>query len=58
MPLRMKRSSLAAFLNGVGLGLAVAWVLETVLVGRGVVSIYLAPGAVVAPLVALFIRRR
>ena len=58
MRLRMKRSSLAAFLNGVGVGLALAWILETVLVGRGVVSSYLAPGAIVAPLVALFIRRR
>ncbi len=54
----MKRQVVRAFLLGLGLGVALAWLLEAFLIGRGVVSTYLAPIAFIAPIVAVFIRPR
>ena len=51
----MRRTVLATFLAGLGLGIALAWALEAVMVGRGVVSTYLAPVAIAAALVAGFL---
>ena len=48
----------SAFLVGLGLGVALAWLLEALTVGRGVVSTYLAPVAIAAPLIAIVVRKR
>lgn len=53
----MSRPALAGFLAGFGLGIAVSWTLEATLAGRGVVSTYLAPVAIVAVLLSAFLRR-
>jgi hypothetical protein len=50
------RAQTAAFLAGVGLGLVIAWVVEALLVGRGVVSIYLGPLAILAIFASLLVR--
>jgi hypothetical protein len=54
----MNRSTASGFLAGLGVGIAVAWLLESALVGRGVVSTYLAPVAIVAFVAAAALRRR
>jgi hypothetical protein len=41
----MRTQQVAAFLLGIGGGLAIAWIVEAVFVGRGVVSTYLGPVA-------------
>lgn len=51
----MTRSTFRTFLCGLGLGVALAWLLEASLVGIGVVSTYLAPIAFIAPILAAFI---
>ena len=48
----------SAFLVGLGLGVALAWLLEALTVGGGVVSTYLAPVAIAAPLIAIVVRKR
>ena len=53
----MSRQTASALLGGFGLGIAVAWILEATLAGRGVVSTYLAPVAIVAVLAAAWLRR-
>jgi hypothetical protein len=50
------RAQTGAFLAGVGLGLAIAWVVEALLVGRGAVSIYLGPLAILAIFASLLVR--
>jgi hypothetical protein len=50
------RAQTSVFLAGVGFGLAIAWMLEAFLVGRGVVSIYLGPLAIVAVFASLLAR--
>jgi hypothetical protein len=50
------RAQAGVFLAGVGLGLAIAWMVEALLVGRGVVSIYLGPVAVLAVFASLLVR--
>jgi hypothetical protein len=52
----MSRTTFRIFLVGLGAGVALAWVLEALLVGRGVVSTYLAPLAFIAPLLAAVLR--
>jgi hypothetical protein len=47
----------SAFL-GLGLGAALAWLLEALTVGRGVVSTYLAAVAIAALLIAIILRKR
>ncbi len=54
----MTRESLITFLVGLGAGVGMDWLLEAILVGRGVVSTYLAPVAFVAPVVAVLLRRK
>ena len=54
----MTRSAFRSFLIGLGAGIALAWVLEAFLEGRGVVSTYLAPVAFIAPMIAVFLRSR
>jgi ABC-type Fe3+ transport system permease subunit len=49
--LPMTRQMICSFLIGLSLGVALAWFLEAFLVGRGVVSTYLAPIAFVVPIV-------
>jgi hypothetical protein len=50
------RAQTGAFLAGVGLGLSIASMVEALLVGRGVVSIYLGPLAILAIFVSLLVR--
>lgn len=54
----MSHPNLIAFLYGIGLGVAPAWVVEAMLVGFGVVSTYLAPVAIVAIVAAGLLRRK
>jgi hypothetical protein len=54
----VNRSNVSVFLYGLGLGVALAWLLEALTTGRGVVSTYLAPLAIAAPIVGAFLRRR
>jgi len=54
----MRREAVVTFLIGLGAGVAIAWLLEAILVGRGVVSTYLAPVAFVAPVVAVLLRHK
>jgi hypothetical protein len=53
----MDRRAMAMFLSGIGFGLTIAWMVEAVLVGRGVVSTYLGPGALLVILAGLLIGR-
>jgi hypothetical protein len=50
------RAQTSVFLAGVGFGLAIAWMVEALLVGRGVVSIYLGPLAILAVFASLLAR--
>lgn len=52
----MTRSALRSFLLGLGVGVTLAWVLEAFFAGRGIVSTYLAPLALIALTLAAFIR--
>jgi hypothetical protein len=54
----MRTQQVAAFLLGIGGGLAIAWIVEAVFVGRGVVSTYLGPVALLAIFTSMLIRRR
>ena len=54
----MRVQETPAFLAGIGLGLAIAWIIEALFVGRGVVSICLGPLAILAIFASLFVRRR
>jgi hypothetical protein len=54
----MRTQQVAAFLLGIGGGLAIAWIVEAVFVGRGIVSTYLGPVALLAMFTSAFIRRR
>lgn len=54
----MDRKTIAVFLSGIGLGISIAWTVEAVLVGRGVVSTYLGPVALLAIFASIFIGRR
>lgn len=53
----MNRLKLSVFVSGFGLGVAIAWLLEALVTGPGVVSTYLAPLAIGSPIVAYFLRR-
>ena len=53
----MNRLKLSVFVSGFGLGLALAWLVEALVTGPGVVSTYLAPLAIASPIVAFFVRR-
>jgi hypothetical protein len=50
------RTQTGAFLAGVSFGLLIAWTVEAHLVGRGVVSIYLGPLAILAGFAGLLVR--
>jgi hypothetical protein len=50
------RAQTGVFLAGVGFGLAIAWMIEALLVGRGVVSVYLGPLAILAIFASLLVR--
>jgi hypothetical protein len=50
------RAKTGVYLAGVGFGLAIAWMVEALLVGRGVVSIYLGPLAILAVFASLLTR--
>ena len=52
----MARSTFCSFLVGLGAGVALAWLLEAFFEGHGVISTYLAPVAIIAPVLAAFIR--
>jgi hypothetical protein len=54
----MTHHEIAIFLGGLGLGVAISWLLEAILVGRGVISTYLAPVAFLSPLIVAFILRK
>lgn len=56
--IEISRVVVRAFLLGLGAGVALAWLLESVLMGRGVISTYLAPVAFIAPIVAAFFREK
>jgi hypothetical protein len=53
----VNRLKISVFLSGFAVGVALAWLVEALTTGRGVVSTYLAPLAIAAPIVAYFIRR-
>jgi hypothetical protein len=53
----MNRLKISVFVSGFGLGLALAWLVEALVTGPGVVSTYLAPLAIASPIVAYFLRR-
>ena len=46
------------FLAGLGIGIAASWIFEAVLVGRGVVSTYLAPIAIGAIVASAYLWKR
>ena len=54
----MKNTIASGFVLGLGLGITIAWLLEATLIGRGVVSTYLAPLAIASPFVASALRKR
>jgi hypothetical protein len=51
----MRAQTLAIFLAGIGLSLAIAWMVEGIF-GRGVISNYLGPAALVAIFASLLVR--
>ena len=53
----MNRLAASQFLFGLGLGVALAWLLEALTIGRGVVSTYLAPVAFLSPIIGVFLRK-
>jgi hypothetical protein len=54
----MSRSTFRTFLLGLSAGVLLAWILEAVLVGRGVVSTYLAPVVFIGPVIASLLRSK
>ena len=52
----MNRLKISVFVSGFGLGLAIAWLVEALVTGPGVVSAYLAPLAIASPIVAYLLR--
>jgi hypothetical protein len=53
----MDRLAASNFLFGLGLGVALAWILEANTIGVGIISIYLAPVACIAPIIAAALRK-
>jgi hypothetical protein len=51
----MERKELALLLIGLGLGIALSWIVEAIFVGRGVVSTYLGPVSLLAIISGLFV---
>jgi len=54
----MSRPVIKAFLIGLAIGIDIAWLLESLLVGWGIVSKYLAPIAIAVPIIAAFLPQR
>jgi hypothetical protein len=54
----MSRKGISAALAGLGAVAAVAWLVEALTVGRGVAAAYLAPVAILAPVLAVLISRK
>lgn len=56
--IKMNRVVGKAFLSGIAVGISLAWLLEAILVSRGVVSTYLAPIPLISSIVAAFLQEK
>lgn len=53
----MDRKIIAAYLSGIGFGLVIAWTTELIFVGRGVISNYLGPVAIILICASILVNR-